>query len=111
MEPRTFDALTRRASLLTLGTAGLAALALPLTGAAKAKKSRKNKNKNKGNVNKRCKTQVGQCEAFVDDFCGDQPECAEQLACCSSLGTCDFLGFIACVEEAQQPTLTGLRLH
>lgn len=112
MEPRTFDALTRRASLLTLGTAGLAALSLPLTGAAR-KKNRKNRNKKKGDVNKFCKTQVEQCETFVLPLCEDinDPECVEVLACCAPLGSCDFDGFVACLEEAQNISATGLALR
>lgn len=108
MEPRTFDALTRRASLLTLGSAGLAALTLPRTAAAK--KNRKNRNKEKGDVNKLCKSQVGQCETFVTALCEDinDPECVAVLACCAPLASCDFNGFIACLEAAQELSATGL---
>lgn len=106
MESRTFDALTRRASLLTVGMAGLASLARPLTSAAK--KNRKNKNKKKGDVNKLCKTQVGQCETFINTFCQGQPGCADLLDCCSEVGVCDFTGFIACVEAVQQTSAATL---
>jgi hypothetical protein len=100
MDTRSFDAITRRASLMTLGTAGLAtlaALAHPL--AADAKK--KNRNKNKGDVNKRCKQQVEQCTTALAPECEGNENCPAILDCCSFFGTCNTTGFLNCVIEAQ----------
>jgi hypothetical protein len=98
MVPVTFDALTRRASLLGLGTAGLAALVIPIASHAKKKK------KKKGNVNKLCKQQVSECNIFVTGTCESDAEClAEASACCPLLATCDFNGFLACLQAALQP--------
>jgi hypothetical protein len=94
MDPVSFDALSRRASLMTLGTAGLAALASPLTVDAKKKK------KKKGDVNKLCKRQIGECNTFVTITCAGDPECLDALPCCQELKTCDFAGFLNCLIVA-----------
>jgi hypothetical protein len=112
MDARAFDAITRRASLLTLGAAGLATLGL--TGEAGARKrngngkrnngkNRKNRKQNKGDANKRCKQQVPECEAILAPLCEGQENCDEIVACCSSLGQCNVTGFFDCLIEAQQP--------
>jgi hypothetical protein len=59
MDHVSFDALSRRASLMTLG-AGLAGFAGPI--AAKAKKK-------KGKGNDKCKKQVGACREGIADLC------------------------------------------
>jgi hypothetical protein len=79
--------LTRRASLVTIGAAGLGAMMSPLAASAKQK----------GDVNKRCKPQVNQCQAGFTALCGNEPECLKSLACCEALGTCNFNGFATCV--------------
>jgi hypothetical protein len=99
MDPVNFDTLTRRASLLGLGTAGLAAFAVPLAADGKKKKKRK-----KGDVNQLCKQQVGECDIFVTGTCEGDAEClAEASACCPLLATCDFNGFLTCLQAALQP--------
>jgi len=95
-----FDALTRRASLTTLGIAGLAGVAGPLPSQAKKKRKKK-----KFDVNKFCKTQVSQCETFVTAECGQNPSpnCLAALTCCDELATCDFPGFVGCIQAVSQP--------
>jgi hypothetical protein len=94
-----FDSLTRRASLATLGVAGMVALAHPFT--AGAKKNRKKK-RNKGDVNKLCKQQVDQClESSALFGCEeDDLECQALFETCSpEMGQCDFDGFFVCLID------------
>ncbi len=93
MESVSLDALTRRASLMALGAAGLAGLANSNIAGAK-------KRKKKGDVNKLCKKQVGQCTTLLTAACGDQPTCPALVACCSSFGTCNATEFITCFNAA-----------
>jgi hypothetical protein len=96
MNRGVFYAMTRRASFITLGTAGLAALAHPIT--TDAKKNRK-KNRNEVDVNKLCKKQVGQCIDALTVTCEDDPECLEDVErCCPLLKDCDFEALFACGE-------------
>jgi hypothetical protein len=107
VDTRSFDAITRRAALMTLGSAGLATLAgltQPMAADAKKKNRNKNKNKNKGDVNKRCKKQVGQCTITLAPLCEGNEDCPAILACCSFLGACNVTGFFDCLIEAQQPS-------
>jgi hypothetical protein len=114
MDARSFDAITRRASLLTLGAAGLAALGLSSSTDARKRngngkrnnngKNGKNRKQNKGKINARCKKQVGECEAFLTPQC-EVENCAEIIACCAFLGQCNVDGFFTCLIEAQQPQL------
>ena len=93
MTQRTFDALTRRASLLTVGT-GVAALAGPLSAPA-----RKGGKKGGNKANKKCGKQVGQCRAAVVDLCDGSQTCEDaQLPCCRFLSSCNFRKFIYCLE-------------
>jgi hypothetical protein len=93
VESRAFDAWTRRASLLTLGIAGLGTLGAPLADAKKRKKK-------KGDVNKFCKTQVEPCVTLLPESCGGNEECIEAMtACCAFLGTCDYLGLVDCIAD------------
>jgi len=93
MNDGSFDALTRRASIVTLSTAGLAAaLADPFTARAN-KKGGKNKKKCKNP----CSTQVGQCTTTIATLCAGEPSCQDSLQCCPILGRCDFSGFFACL--------------
>jgi len=95
MDDVSFDALSRRASLTALGTAGLAAaFTAPLTAGAKKKK------KKKADVNKLCKKQVGQCTSFLLAQCAGQPTCPAIVACCSFFGKCNTTGFLACFDAA-----------
>ncbi len=93
-------ALTRRASLLTLGSAGLAALAQPMVSSAKKKK----KKQKKGDVNQFCKKQVDQCRTFLSASCEGEGQAACLLAvetCCPEFGTCNFAGFFDCIAQFQ----------
>lgn len=108
MDTRRFDAITRRASLLTLGTAGLATLATlthPHAGEARKKKKRKG---NKADSDALCKKQVEQCASALAQECeddGDDPQCPDLIDCCSFLGTCNVDGFLVCVIEVRlQPS-------
>jgi hypothetical protein len=97
MNHSSFDALTRRTSLMSLGAAGVTALARPF--AADAKKKRKNHKK--GDINKLCKTQVEPCISFQIDACGDNPSCKVNLhRCCQFFATCDPTGFWTCLIDA-----------
>jgi hypothetical protein len=88
MDDVSFDALTRRASLLTLGVAGLTGLAGSITADAKKK--------NKKNDKKKCKKQVGQCTAFLMAVCAGDPNCQDSIDCCSSVGSCNMTAFLGC---------------
>jgi hypothetical protein len=91
MHDRSFDALTRRTSFATLGAAGLAAFAAPITAGARNKKK-------KTDPNKLCKKQVGQCTTFLAAQCGGQPQCPAFTACCTFFESCNVTGFTACFD-------------
>ena len=97
MNPLVLKPLTRRSSLLTLGTAGLtAAFASPFATGAK-KKHGKNGGK-KEDVNALCKKQVGPCVTSFSTVCGGDLTCLATVnLCCQSLESCDFDGFLICV--------------
>jgi hypothetical protein len=103
VDPSFFDTLTRRASLLTLGSAGVAAaLGIPTVTSAK-KKHGKGKNKGKsGDPNALCKKQVGQCTDFFEAACQGNPDCLATVdRCCPTLGSCDLAGFFECVATTE----------
>ena len=87
--------VTRRASLISLGVAGLGATMSPL--------ATKGKNKKKPDVNKLCKPQVDQCKASFSVLCGGagDPDCVAVLGCCESLATCEFTSFVVCLAASQ----------
>ncbi len=90
----SFDGFTRRASLVSLGAAGMAVLASPVTAAAK------NKKKKKGDVNKRRKQQAADWLALIQAECPD-PACLIAFgACAEPLKSCNFSGFITCFSGA-----------
>ena len=94
--------ISRRGSLLTLGGAGLAALAGPAT--ARAGKNVKKRARKKGK--KKCKRQVEQCRTYWDDYCqatgGCDPQVLEEvLACCDLLGQCQNAAFFGCFLGAE----------
>lgn len=100
MNGDVFTALTRRASLLTLGAVGLASLAP--TNAIHAKKKRRKKKRKNGDIFKFCKKQVGQCLDFFLPSCEDDLICQATVeTCCPEVGQCDFTGFILCLDDAQ----------
>lgn len=101
-------AISRRRSLITLGSAAsaLAALSVGATRetaiAGKGKKCRKRAQKK---VKKTCRRQVSACQQAVDEGCaesvGDPEVCRELLLpCCDPLATCDAGASYACVFEA-----------
>jgi hypothetical protein len=97
-------ATSRRASLLSLGGAGVAAITgLSLTEAGKTSKKRKKNKKD----NKKCQRQVGQCNAYFAPLCEDENApagCAEQIGeCCAFLGTCQAEAFIDCLMTIMRP--------
>jgi hypothetical protein len=100
VDTNTFDALTRRASLMTLGVAGLAGIAGPLE--AKAK----NKKKGKGDNLKKCKKQVDTCRSGIAQLCEvvfaeDAAECIPFFEpCCEFLKSCNAAQAFACAVEA-----------
>jgi hypothetical protein len=101
MNDRSFDAWSRRASLLTLGAAGLAGITAP--GAAGAKK------KGKKNGAKKCKKQVSACRDGLADMCevvfgvDDVPACLDLFGpCCDFLKGCNTAQAFACAVEAAE---------
>jgi hypothetical protein len=99
MNRSVLTALTPRASLLTLGSVGLAILAP--TNAIHARKKRR-KNRNKGDVFKFCKQQTAECLDFFLPACEDDLICQATVeTCCPEVGQCDFTGFILCLDDAQ----------
>ena len=93
MNDVTFDAMTRRASLLGLGVAGAAVLATPITSEAK--------NKGKKKAKKKCRSQVEPCTTILStQNCAGDPGCiAATGACCQQFaGTCDFTGLVNCIN-------------
>jgi hypothetical protein len=112
---RTMGELSRRASFVTLGTAGLAALASPVFADAKNKnKNKKNRKKSDKKATKECKNdlaecsqqavpcseQVDQCTPLLTAACGGDPECQGVIACCQFLENCDVTAFLACVNTS-----------
>ena len=117
MNELTFDVLarraatsvSRRASLLTLGTVGLTALMGPISVTAKSKnKKKKSDKKDKQQCQQdlaecteqatQCAEQVEPCISFLTVVCGDDPGClAQQGPCCDFLEGCDASEFILCL--------------
>jgi hypothetical protein len=99
------DVLSRRGVLrsATIGTLGLG-LGLSSRLETNAKKKRKKSKKN-GDVNKLCKTQVGQCVDLLGSTCAADEKCLQIVqTCCPSLGTCNLGGFFACLlVETSKP--------
>ena len=101
MNDRSFDRLTqraargvsRRASLLALGAAGLA-------GARGLRRCRGGEQPAKHKTNA-CKKQTDQCVSVFTPGCAGDPDCLATLdRCCPIIGRCDFNGFFDCVEVA-----------
>jgi hypothetical protein len=101
MNDVSIDALSRRASLMTLGAVGLAAnLASPAITTAK-KGGKKGKDK--------CKKQVGACREGVADLCevvfgiDNVAECVALFGpCCDFLKGCNTAQAFACAVEVAQ---------
>ncbi|MDQ2652938.1 MAG: hypothetical protein M3Z20_07820 [Chloroflexota bacterium] len=93
MTERTFDTLTRRASLLGLGV-GIAAFSSPLTAGAKKNKNKKIKKKAK----KKCQDQIPQCQAEIIALCQGNQSCLDaELPCCPTLADCNLIAFFGCL--------------
>lgn len=101
MSTATFDDFTRRAagtvsrraSLMTLGGAALAA-ATTKPSIAEAKKNKNKKAKKK--AKKKCKQQVPQCETALAQVGGNGPQL---VFCCQFLGSCNATQFIQCIAN------------
>jgi hypothetical protein len=108
---RAATAVSRRASLLGLGTWGLTALAAPISTAAKSKKAKKKKKTGKKDNQQcqqeladctaqatQCAGQVEPCTSFLTAICAGDPGClAQQGPCCAFLERCDASEFITCL--------------
>jgi hypothetical protein len=101
MNRNSFDALTRRASLVALGAAGIAALGQ--TDRISAKKKR--------DVNQLCKRQVSQCLDFYLPRCEDGSCLARFDRCCPQFGTCNFFGFYDCLRDAMSMEVSRMPSH
>lgn len=90
MNGQSFDHLTRRASLATLGIAALSGV-LGHAPATSAKQSAGKK------ARKKCKNQVSQCLSRISQLCENDAGCQQTLpACCQQLSGCDFNAFLIC---------------
>jgi hypothetical protein len=100
------DAVSRRASLMTLGGAALAA-ALAGAPAAEAKKNnnkkvKKAKKRGRRRLQQTCDAQPGQCHAAVQAFCANQgmasQSCLQRLSgCCALITDCNVTPSFTCV--------------
>lgn len=120
MNELTFDAfarraapvVSRRASLLTLGTVGLTALVAPIPAAAESKTKKPKKNKSDKKDKRRCRQTLAECTAqaeqcaeqvescirFITPICAGDPNCLAQLGlCCDYLERRDASEFILCL--------------
>lgn len=109
MSEQVIDALARRAvgssrrdSLLTMGTAGVALLAQPARVEA-SKSGKKSRKKARKQAKKKCKKQAPQCTEFVEDLCADTGPslvCEAKLSpCCDFLAQCQTTAFLTCIFE------------
>jgi hypothetical protein len=88
--------VSRRASLLTLGTVGVAALTGPTVTEARKKKRKQSAGEK---ARQKCQKQVGQCVAFLTPTCDGDLDCQAQVRrCCPEVGTCDVVGLFTCVS-------------
>jgi len=91
---------SRRASLVTLGTAGLAALTHPFTTEAK-KRKKKRKTSTGKQAEKKCKTQTGQCISAITPLCKGDAACLARIQnCCLIAGNCDPVGWLQCLNTS-----------
>lgn len=99
--------ISRRGSLLSLGAAGMAALAHSVAGEAKNKNKKKSgkkdrkkcKNKTSQQEADRCLEQVQPCADFITALCAGDPECLGQTSCCAFLGSCEAFTFLTCIAN------------
>jgi hypothetical protein len=109
---RAATAVSRRATLATLGAAGAAALIHPLVADAKTKNKKKSKKKSGQNGIEQCQQQLAQCTAqgadctaqvadcttFVTAICGSDPSCQDVVGCCALLESCQAAAFLTCLN-------------
>src|SRR5215217_3197010 len=93
MDAGSFDALSRRASLVALSTAGVVAA---LRGSFPAE-AKKRGGKHKTKCRDRCAQQVAQCTTTITSLCVGAPECQDSISCCAIPENCDFTGFFGCL--------------
>jgi hypothetical protein len=93
MRDSAVGALTRRGSLLTLATTAMHASRSRLASADVALSSKKTKKLK----TKKCKKQVGQCSAFLEEVCLGNPVCESAIPCCGLLATCNASDALTCV--------------
>jgi hypothetical protein len=91
-------AVSRRASLVTLGGAALAAVATK-PGVSEAKK-KKSGNASKKKAKQRCSRDAAVCKAELPAACNGIAECVALLTPCCE--TCSAGGFVTCLVAAQQ---------
>jgi len=96
MSTNSFDALTRRASLVGVGTAAMSTLASTFVEARNA--NRKSRKRIDTKARKTCHTQAGQCTSRLEGLCANDPGCLALIACCEFAGRCDFTGYITCTR-------------
>lgn len=95
MNDQSFDHLTRRATLATLGVAALTGV----LGQASATSAKQRAGKK---ARKKCKNQVSQCQSRVSLLCENNDGCVQSLtACCQQLDACDFNAFLICATAQQ----------
>lgn len=89
----TVGSRVRRASIVALGAAALAAVVTRPSPARAGKAGKKAK--------KKCKRQIGQCQSSIADLCADEPaECEEVLApCCTSFKGCQAGAAYQCIVD------------
>jgi hypothetical protein len=98
--------VSRRASLVALGLAGLAALARPFPVAARKKNRSGNKAAERcqnelADCSARstsCSAQAEECTAFLSVACAGEPTCPNLLTCCLFLDRCNASAFLTCLD-------------
>ncbi|MGH2618231.1 MAG: hypothetical protein ACRDJC_23630 [Thermomicrobiales bacterium] len=109
---RAAEAVSRRASLVSLGMAGLAVFAHPFPTDAKNKNKNK-KNRSNKKASKRCEdelaectaqttscsVQAEECTAFLSAACAGDPACPNLIACCLFLDRCHASAFLTCLDN------------
>jgi hypothetical protein len=103
MKEQTFDSLaqhtahgiSRRASILTLGAAGVAAaLSAPSIADAKKKKCKKNTCPSLEEI---CAPLVEECTDTVAAICPPNTDCSRLSNCCEDFETCNVGAFVRCL--------------
>jgi hypothetical protein len=83
------DVISRRGTLFTLAPAALFAAAHSELATAN-KKTKKIKTK-------KCKQQVGQCTASLEEVCQGNEECQANIASCGLLANCNAAAALPCI--------------